>query len=120
MARMTPESLKGKIAELEKQLKKLEQNKAPAIRQVLALMKKNNLTIEDLGAPQPEAKRGRKPGAKTAGKAKGQVAVKYQDGQGNTWTGRGRTPVWLAAAEKAGRHRDEFKVAAADAGAPAV
>jgi DNA-binding protein H-NS len=48
------------------------------------------------------------------------VAVKYQDGQGNTWTGRGRTPVWLAAAEKAGRHRDEFKVAAADAGAPAV
>ncbi|MBM4232027.1 MAG: H-NS histone family protein, partial [Gammaproteobacteria bacterium] len=30
------------------------------------------------------------------------------DDKGNTWTGRGKTPRWLAAAEKAGAKRDQF------------
>src|SRR6202163_4343924 len=34
---------------------------------------------------------------------KGKVAVKYRDGSGNTWTGRGRMPRWMTAATKGGK-----------------
>lgn len=37
------------------------------------------------------------------GGSRGKVAVKYRDKDGNTWTGRGRMPRWLAAATKGGR-----------------
>ena len=40
------------------------------------------------------------------------VAIKYADGNENTWTGRGRTPLWLIAAEKAGKKREAFLVGA--------
>jgi DNA-binding protein H-NS len=36
------------------------------------------------------------------------VAVKYRDSAGNTWSGRGRTPTWLVAAEAAGKKRESF------------
>ena len=38
------------------------------------------------------------------------VPPKYRGPQGEEWSGRGRTPRWLAALETTGRHRDEFKV----------
>jgi DNA-binding protein H-NS len=40
---------------------------------------------------------------------KGKVAVKYRDPKnpGNTWTGRGRMPRWLAAALKGGKAKKE-------------
>lgn len=52
---------------------------------------------------------GRAGKSKLAGR---RVAVKYRDDKGNTWTGRGRPPLWLAAAEKAGKNRDSFLVGA--------
>ena len=36
--------------------------------------------------------------------------IKYRDKQGNKWSGRGRTPKWLVAAEKTGIKRDRFAV----------
>ena len=38
------------------------------------------------------------------------LAVKYRDGEGNTWSGRGRAPRWLMAAEKNGQKREQFAV----------
>jgi len=38
------------------------------------------------------------------------VPVKYRGPNGETWTGRGRIPRWLAAIEAEGRNRDEFRV----------
>lgn len=59
----------------------------------------------------------RKAAAKTAGTAKrgpkkGQkVAAKYHDPKsGNSWTGRGLTPVWLREHEEAGGSREDFAV----------
>lgn len=46
-----------------------------------------------------------------ASKTVSKIAVKYRDTKGNTWTGRGREPRWLAAMTKAGRNRSEFAVA---------
>lgn len=49
-------------------------------------------------------------GRKKAGKVKTRkpVAIKYRDDKGNTWTGRGNKPRWLAAEIAAGRKLEEF------------
>lgn len=127
MPKLSAAALKAKIALLQKQLEAAEKNKAPAIKKVIALMKKLGVTLADLtGAvseAKPKGRRGRPKGKNSASKAsrkrkgvrqgtraKGKVAVKYKDEQGNTWTGRGKTPRWLAAAEKSGKSREQFKI----------
>jgi DNA-binding protein H-NS len=40
----------------------------------------------------------------------GQIAPKYCDDRGNSWTGRGQVPRWLAAYEAEGRNREEFRI----------
>lgn len=124
MPRLSAKALKAKITALQKQLAAAENSKAPAIKKVVALMKKLGVTLVDLqgGSPAVGARRrGRPPGkARANGKANGAgkrakrrgkpVPVKYRDDKGNTWTGRGKTPRWLAAAEKAGKNREQFKV----------
>lgn len=40
----------------------------------------------------------------------GPVAIKYRDGKGNTWTGRGRTARWIVEAERTGKKRERFLV----------
>ena len=117
MPKLSAEALKARIAQLQKQLVTAQMNKAPAIKKVKALMKKLGITIADLteGEAPAKGRRGRKPSkAKTAGKKGprrgGKVAIKYRDDKGNTWTGRGKTPRWLATAEKAGAKRDQFLI----------
>lgn len=38
------------------------------------------------------------------------IPVKYDDGNGNRWTGRGRRPRWLVAAIEAGASIEDFRV----------
>lgn len=47
---------------------------------------------------------------KKGAKKRQPAAVKYRDDSGNTWTGRGMTPRWLVAAERAGKNREGFRV----------
>jgi DNA-binding protein H-NS len=44
------------------------------------------------------------------GKTRAKPPVKYKDDKGNTWTGRGAAPRWLAAYESEGRSRLDFSV----------
>jgi DNA-binding protein H-NS len=78
-------------------LKAVKQNtERDELRQrVLAMVKEHGFEISDLFG------KGRK--------AKGTVAVKYRDPQNpqNTWTGRGRMPLWLAAATKGSKVKKE-------------
>lgn len=64
------------------------------------------------GDKEPEApekpRRGRKPGSGSGEP----VAVKFRGPNGETWTGRGRQPGWLKAAEAEGHNRQEYAVAA--------
>lgn len=46
----------------------------------------------------------------TRGKAK--VAPKYRGPKGETWTGRGRAPLWLTALETDGKKRDSYLIKA--------
>jgi DNA-binding protein H-NS len=115
MPRLSAEALKARIAALQKQLAAAENSKAPAIRKVRALMKKLGVTMADL-AETPETKavkrsprRGRPRKADAAPKKPAtKIPVKYRDVNGNTWTGRGKTPTWIVEAENAGHSRDGF------------
>ena len=104
MPKLSVEALKARITALQKQLAAAENNKAPAVRQVKALMKKLGVSMADLADPSAEKR------VKGVKKPAQKVAVKYRDENGNTWTGRGRTPIWIADAEKAGNKREEYLI----------
>lgn len=115
MPKLSAEALKVRIAQLQKQLAAAETSKAPAIQKVKALMKKLGVTVNDLSEPKLAGRRGRPPKnsvavASRVKNSRGKVAVKYRDDNGNTWTGRGKTPRWIVEAEKAGKSRDAFKI----------
>ena len=77
------------------------------------------ITLADLGGKARAAKGGKAKTAKPAKAAKGvkakaaklrkPVAAKYRNpAGGETWSGRGRMPKWLAAELAKGRTREEF------------
>jgi len=90
---------------LEKQAKKLEQGANKGLRAAASLISKYGLSLDDLKQAM-----GLSRGKSRRAGPRQKVAVKYADGKGNKWTGRGRTPLWLVAAEKAGKKRDSFLV----------
>lgn len=124
--------------ELQDQIEKLQREAAAArreeigstIREIKKKIAEFGLTAADLGlAPAgaaPGPRRGRKAAAKPdAAPAKGgrgrkgrkpsaatgkKVAPKYRGPNGETWTGRGRQPGWVAAALGAGRTLDEMLI----------
>lgn len=72
---------------------------AAVVAEIQARMKEYGITLADL-----------KGGTKKAG-PRGAVAAKYRNPlTGDTWSGRGRAPKWLADALAKGRSRDEFLV----------
>ncbi len=96
-----------------------------AIAEIKAKMAAYGITLDDLGGRKHGAKGrkakgngaarpGRKPGKAKAAKAikpRKPVAAKYRNAAtGETWSGRGKAPKWLAAMEAAGRKREEFAV----------
>jgi DNA-binding protein H-NS len=112
----TLKTIRQQIAKLEAQAKKLadgeEDKKRKAIAEVGALMRKLGVSLDDLATTPVRAARKAGAGpAKEKKKVSKPVPVKFRNGEtGETWSGRGRTPRWLVAAEAAGRTRDEFKV----------
>ena len=115
MPKLSAEALKARITALQKQLAAAENDKAPAVRQVKALMKKLGVSVADLTDPWA----GKTASAPKAGKtvhgskkSSQKVAAKYRDATGNTWTGRGKTPRWMVDAEKAGNNRQEYLIQA--------
>jgi len=118
MPRKSYDAIRKQIEKLEAQAARLEavadEKKKKAVAQVVALMKKLDVAPEDLAEHRP--RRGRK---RVAGKAAGKkpavarkpVAPKFRNSKtGETWSGRGRTPRWLAALEAQGKSREEYRV----------
>ena len=107
-------TIQARIAELQKKAVALETKVKPGVDKAVALIKKHKLTLADLkhafsgkaGRPAKGAKK-----SKRVSKLKGKKApVKFKDAEGNKWTGRGRAPLWIVAAEKAGKNRSSFAV----------
>ena len=111
MAKSDITTIQTQIAKLQKALEKAQSKREPAIGKVKALMEKLGVSLDDLkgSAAAAAPRRGRKPGSAKA-KGTSTVAIKYQDGTGNTWTGRGKTPRWLVEAEANGQSRTQFLI----------
>lgn len=82
--------LKQQIEELQAQAEQArKQETADAVAQIKSLMTQYNLTPADLGftAKAPKA----------TGQKRSPLAPKYRDPEtGETWTGRGKPPKWIA------------------------
>jgi DNA-binding protein H-NS len=70
-------------------MEKQHADRAAVREKILAMANEHGFDIQELF--------GRKGNGKGT---RGKVAVKYRDGAGNTWTGRGRMPLWMVAATK--------------------
>ena len=96
-------------AELEKQIAEtLRNERAAVINQIKSLMAENGITAADLATGKP----GRPPkiGIAEPGTTR-KVAAKYRDpNTGETWSGRGLKPKWLAAALENGHSLTDFAV----------
>ena len=117
MAKQTLQTIQEQIAKLQAKAEALkEKNKKPTIDAIVRAMEENDITLDDLRAAmgptrgRPRSGNGRR-GAKSGSGKRGAVAIKYRNPETDeTWTGRGRTPRWLAEAEAAGKSREDFAV----------
>lgn len=99
------ETIRKQIAKLEAAARKHERSNTKGIKAVAKVISKYDLSMSDLkAAMNGHGRRGR---SALVGKT---VAPKYRDAKGNTWAGRGRPPLWLVDAEKAGRKRQSFLI----------
>ena len=94
--------LQQRIAELQAEAEAIRRQEfGSAIAEIRAKMQELGITVEDLQGGAPRTRRA----------SATPVAAKYRDpASGKTWSGRGRSPVWLAEAEAQGRSRDEFLI----------
>ncbi|RYX96071.1 MAG: H-NS histone family protein [Comamonadaceae bacterium] len=114
---MTTTDLQKQIADAEAKINELRQQlaeekkgqRAEAIASAKSLIKEHGLTGAELGfsgkSSTPKA-----PKAASSDK-RATVAPKFKDpASGKTWTGRGKTPSWLAAELSAGRSKSDFLI----------
>jgi DNA-binding protein H-NS len=111
---LSPKELDSLISQAKKRKTTLSKRKPVAVvrKKLTQLAKAEGYSIAELfGGAGPTAKapaaKARKPG-----KALGKVAAKYRNpaNPGETWTGRGKQPRWLAAHTAAGRKVEEFLI----------
>ena len=106
-SQLSAATIRARIRALEAQADRLQRSANKGLRAAATLIAKHSLSLADLRQAFAMSKgRGRR--SPLAGRP---VPVKYRDSNGNTWSGRGRPPLWLVAAEKAGKKRDVFLIA---------
>ena len=106
--RQSLDVLQRKIRELQAKAEQLEQAERPGIKQLRAILKKYRLGPGDVkialnGVVLPVG------GSKLKGR---KVQPKYRNPgkRSETWTGRGRMPLWMAALVKKGKKPDDFLI----------
>lgn len=102
-------ALLDQISVLEQKARSLQSGQRDAIIEKIVLqMDEYGVSLEDLEralAPQGEWRTKPPPIVR----ARKMASVKYRDPEtGLTWTGQGRAPGWITAAEAAGQSRDSF------------
>jgi len=95
--------LKGLQAEIEKEIKARQQQEVTKAReQILAIAQGLGVSVEELLENA---------GAKSKGSGK-KVQAQYRNpaDKGQTWTGRGRQPKWIAEGLAGGKSLDDFRI----------
>jgi DNA-binding protein H-NS len=126
----------GNLIEIQSQIEKLQKQAAEiksrefdkTVKQILVMMDAYGITLRDLQqaggkAPRKTVTRKGRPGRPAAKKAavkkaarkssvpKGaKLAPKYRGPKGETWSGRGSMPRWMAELVAAGKSRESFAV----------
>ena len=100
-------AIRAQIRALEKRARTIKSKADKKITALMKLISRHSLSLADWKQAVSLSKGGKRGASSRAGKP---VPVKYADDKGNTWTGRGRPPLWLVAAEKTGRKRNSFLV----------
>ena len=111
--------IQSQIEKLQKQASEIKAKEFNStVQDILAKMQAFGITVKDLQSAKPGKRgpgRGRKAGvakaAKPARKAGKPVAAKYRGPNGETWSGRGLTPKWLATLVAQGQSKESFAVA---------
>lgn len=114
----------AEVAELEKRIQELKAFSATHTpKPAASAAKKTRATTTKRRKPRkvakPKLKLVETPKPTKAKKTKstkrkpiGKAPIKFRDPKtGNTWSGRGRTPIWLRTHEEAGRKRQKYAVA---------
>lgn len=116
----------GNLIDIQNQIEKLQKQASEikakefhsTVQEIRAKMQAFGITVKDL---QPGKVRGtrakagvstRRSGAAAKKKTASVVAAKYRGPAGETWSGRGLTPRWLAALVSQGKSKEEFAVKA--------
>ena len=109
--------IQSQIEKLQKQANDIKVKEFDkTVQEILSKMRAFGITPKHLTDAEKKAKpsvtrtaKGKKP----AGKAKTQVVqAKYRGPAGETWSGRGLTPKWLAALIAQGHTKEEFAIKA--------
>ncbi len=123
MPALSYKTIQKRIARLQAQARKIERARATTKRRAVArvrkLMAKLGLTLGDLSAVRaaaaaPAQKKRAKPVKRAAakpGRKTRKVPIKYRGPKrGDTWTGRGKTPRWMAALIADGKKKEDFLI----------
>ena len=99
MTSMSFDTLIGLRAEIDQLIRKRAAGEAKRVRQKLAEL--TGFGSGSIGS-----------GKKVDGRKKRRTkaAIKYRGPKGETWSGRGRTPLWMTAYIKKGRKKESFLV----------
>ena len=110
--------LQSQIASLQKQAEEIRTKEFEAtVVEIRQKMQAFGITIKDLQSTKIKAKAGRKAKGTSDKPAKvkkpvSAVAAKYRGPNGETWSGRGLTPKWLASLVAAGNTKEQYLIAA--------
>lgn len=112
--------IQSQIEKLQKQANEIKAKEfSTTVQDILAKMQAFGITVKDLQSAKPakagKSGRGHKPAlpkaAKPSKRSAQPVAAKYRGPNGETWTGRGLTPKWLASLVAQGQAKESFLIA---------
>lgn len=112
-------SIQGQIEKLQKQADEIKSKEFDStVQDIVALMRVFGISVKDLqsalvrsdSAKQKKAGGSKRGAAKTKSGKTTTVAPKFRGPNGETWSGRGLTPRWLAGLLAQGRQKEEFVI----------
>jgi DNA-binding protein H-NS len=112
--------IQSQIQKLQKQASEIRAREFDAtVRDILTKMEAFGITLKDLQVKTSARGKGRgREATKTEAKAaigknktvKSPVAAKYRGPNGESWSGRGLTPRWLASLIEQGKSKEDFAI----------
>ena len=103
-------SKESQLTRIQKQIQMLEAKQKAllsrkndkALSQIVAIATKNEISADEIVNALTAPKRGRKPSAKKEKRVAVPPKYKNPNNHEQTWSGRGRTPLWVQALKDAG------------------